>query len=87
MVNKNAVNFGRVLRSRDLAEWRAGNDAGRGFAVGDDGDTPEQAALRAGYEIVEVDDEGRAVARDGSRRVVICDANGPWAVAIGGGSQ
>lgn len=71
------------LSEADLAEWRAGNAGGEGYAVGDDGDTPEQAARREGLEIVEVDDEGRVLAHADGRRIIICDANGPWAVAIG----
>ena len=67
--------------------WDAGNNAGEGYAVGEDGMTPLQAA-----EHEEMDDirtcnthgsTGHCViARDGAKWVAICDANGPWAVDI-----
>lgn len=72
------------LSDSDIAAWRAGNDSGDGYAVGEDSDTPEQAARRDGLEIVEVDDEGRVLAHADGRRIIICDANGPWAVRVGG---
>lgn len=73
------------LSGDDLAAWRAGNNNGEGYAVGEGGDTPEQGARSEGYEVLEVDEEGRVVARSKSgRRIVVCDASGPWAVAIGG---
>ena len=71
------------LSLSDLAAWRAGNDSGDGYAVGAPGDTPEQAARREGLGIVEVDEEGRVLAHADGRRIIICDANGPWAVAVG----
>lgn len=62
-----------------LSLWRKGNDAGEGFAVGEEG-----------YDIDEIDGIGDylytaediAVYQDGDTLVGVADANGPWAVKL-----
>jgi hypothetical protein len=71
-------------RQEILTAWQAGNDAGNGFALGDVRHTPEQAVIEERWDILATYEEGRVVAWDGNnnRIVVVCDANGPWAVDV-----
>jgi len=66
-----------------LEMWRKGNDAGLGYAIGHEDDTPLEAAERSGHEsITEITPEGSVVCHDGHDMIVICDHNGPWAVKV-----
>jgi hypothetical protein len=63
--------------------WRKGNDAGKGFAVGEETDSPSEAAEREGYEnILVISPEGNVICNDDDRSIVVCDSHGPWAVDI-----
>jgi hypothetical protein len=63
--------------------WRRGNDAGEGYAVGGESQSPSQAADEEGIrESGDLDPTGNIVAVSGDRLIVICDANGPWAVDV-----
>lgn len=64
--------------------WREGNDQGRGYAIGDDDMSPHQAAKDGGLEnIQKIDPEGNVVGILAGDIIVVCDANGPWAVTVG----
>lgn len=68
-----------------LAAWRAGNDAGRGFPVGDDDDTCEAAAELEGWTVVarrERDDQICIARRPDGTFVGIGDAGGAWGVEL-----
>ena len=68
-----------------LTSWTSGNDAGRGFACGAESDTPRDAAARNHWtDIREIGPDGAVVARApiDDELIVICNANGPWAVAV-----
>ena len=65
--------------------WSQGNDAGLGFPVGAEGQSPWDAAEAEGYEHIREFDTNcelgtNVVAWDGSDWVAIC--SGPWAVVI-----
>lgn len=63
--------------------WRHGNDAGEGYAVGEDNQSPSEAADEDGLlEQGNLDPTGNIVAVSGDRVIAICDHNGPWAVDI-----
>jgi hypothetical protein len=68
-----------------IRAWKIGNDAGHGFAVGDDDMTCEQAAEAEGYTDLEVDATGQVLCTDEDDLVMIRDHNGPWAVRIPAG--
>jgi len=64
--------------------WRTGNNAGEGFAIGNDDDTP-QAAVESTDTMTHRGDltpDGAVVASDHGRVIVVCDAGGPWAVDV-----
>lgn len=64
--------------------WRRGNDAGCGFALGDEDMTPEEAAKSEGLENIRIiDPEGTVVGQLAGYTIVIADSHGPWAVTIG----
>lgn len=65
-----------------MATWRKANDNGEGFAVGGDNDTLTDAILREGDT---VDAVGQSLAigkRVDGTRYIVCNSNGPWAVAL-----
>lgn len=62
--------FARAVRvssldERILSSWRSGIADGEGSEIGESGDTPEQAAVREGWEVRQVDDLGRVSASAG----------------------
>jgi hypothetical protein len=64
--------------------WRAGNNAGDGFALGSIDDAP-QAAVESTNTMTHQGDltpDGAVVASDHGRVIVVCDSNGPWAVDV-----
>lgn len=64
--------------------WREGNDQGRGYAIGDEDMNPRAAAKEGGLENVQkIDPEGNVVGILAGDIIVVCDANGPWAVTVG----
>lgn len=70
-----------------LASWKKENNAGNGYAVGEEFMSPANAAEAEGYtEINEIDPTGNVLCMDGDGDdvIVICDANGPWACKIKG---
>lgn len=83
---ENSVKIGsKVLFNRDLIEaWKRGNDAGNGYAVGLETDTPRQAvgASSLTYRGDLDPSGGSVVSSDCERIVVVRDANGPWAVDV-----
>lgn len=67
--------------------WDAGNNAGRGYAVGDPGMSPREAAEDEGFEDIRTFDTRNStshcvVARDGDQWVAICDAGKPIAPIV-----
>lgn len=70
------------------AKWDIENNAGRGESIGEEHDTPEEAAEREGLKIVDVadpysDHPGSCLVRATSGALVlICHVNGPWACTI-----
>ena len=66
------------------AIWRAGNDAGEGFAVGEDGESVNEMTQELGHLIINgLDNNGVAVYADGDgNETIVADANGPWAVRV-----
>jgi hypothetical protein len=69
---------------KDYAKlWRAGNDAGDGFAVGEEDGSINQVDGIGDLVINGLDNDGFAVYvdRDG-HETVVADANGPWAVRV-----
>lgn len=66
-----------------MAAWRTGNDDAEGYALGDASASPSEAARRSGAtDIVKCCPEGSVACVIDGRVVVICDANGPWAVDV-----
>ena len=67
-----------------LSAWLRGNDRGEGYPVGGVSDSPAEAAERSGYiDITDIGPDGAVCATNGrGELVVICDANGPWAVTV-----
>jgi len=67
-----------------LRAWRIENDKGHGFAVGDNTQTPKEAAEAEGFtEIEYLDPEHNVVCSDNEDLIVICECGGgPWAVRI-----
>lgn len=65
-----------------MAAFRAGNDAGNGFAVGDADMTPREAAEIDWTHRADLTPEGSVVATDFGRIYVVADVNGPWAVDV-----
>ena len=59
--------------------WHAGNDAGAGFAVGDDNDRIDE--ITECGELLRVDDDF-AVYRGDHGVVIVAHLYGPWAVTI-----
>jgi hypothetical protein len=77
------INKKKYEASELLYTWRQGNDAGEGYAVGGDDDTPREAAESELLEdIQEITPDGVVACVDGHKVVVIADCNGPWAVTI-----
>lgn len=71
-----------------LNYWRKENNAGNGYAVGEEFMSPAEAADAEEYsEIEEIDPTGNVICMDGNDIIVICDANGPWACKIKIGGQ
>ena len=69
------------------ALWSQGNDAGRGYAVGSDSDSPWEAAEAEDMTDIRTFDTRTSlaycvVAMDGDDLIAICDCHGPWAVNI-----
>ena len=71
-----------MISEEYIRAWRIGNDAGDGYAVGDEDMTPLQAAEDEGYTDIEEDEIGQVLCTDGDDLVVIRDHNGPWAIRI-----
>lgn len=78
------------MRSSEERRWREGNDRGLGYAVGQAGQSPAEAAEEEGWAIVRRQraDDDILVARKGDGGLVaIGDANGPWAVDLAGSGE
>jgi hypothetical protein len=67
-----------------LESWRIGNNAGKGFAIGADDMSPEEAAEDYGLTEIEViTPDGSVVGcDDDGHAIVVRDHNGPWAVDV-----
>jgi hypothetical protein len=64
-------------------EWYDGNDAGQGSPFGDSRDTPKEAALREGYDIHALCEDGSALAHSRHKHYyLVCADNGPWGVDV-----
>lgn len=77
--------YNKKLNEHDLMDaWKAGNDAGDGYAIGDDDQTPQQAieATDTMTHCGDISPDGTAVASDHGKIIVVADANGPWAVDV-----
>ena len=58
-------------------------NSGNGFAVGEEGQTPTEAAESECWEILWTDCTGTVACKDDEgRTVIIADAEGPWAVVV-----
>lgn len=77
IIGKNIVIMEEFIRA-----WNVGNNNGEGFEVGEQTDTPFQAAEREGYTEIEEDETGQVLATDFEDLIVIRNCNGPWAVRI-----
>jgi hypothetical protein len=83
-----------ILKSSDsdlMAAYRAGADAGEGQEIGEEKDSPAQAAEREEWTVIraiweDTNEPGTPVlADDGAGALyVICETHGPWAVRVGG---
>ena len=63
-------------------QWDKGNDAGEGFSVGAETDSPREAAQRDGLSYRD-GHRGAVLAQDTTGQyLAIYDANGPWAVYV-----
>lgn len=63
--------------------WAEGNDDGQGSAFGDDTDSPRQAILREGFDVVAIDTDGAAVAHTKHKHYyLVCMTIGPWGVDV-----
>jgi len=66
-----------------IGGWRDGNDAGRGYALGEEGHTPAEAAAAEGLVVLEAACDGPVLAQEPDGTLVaICDAHGWWAVDL-----
>lgn len=64
--------------------WHKVNDAGDGYSVGEEGDSPTEAADREKFTTFDVDATGTCLVRDRTGQLVLIgDVNGPWACLIG----
>lgn len=77
------------LTDREIeSQWDAGNNAGDGYAVGDEQMSPYEAAEAEGFSDIRTfatrQSTGHCViGRDATGDwVAVCDANGPWAVTL-----
>lgn len=73
------------MSSQTIANiFRAKNNAGESFAIGNDDDTQADAAVSAGYTIVTETspstDDGYVVAQRGGQYIIVANAGGPCAV-------
>lgn len=68
----------------NLQKWIDGNNAGQGYAVGDDDSDINDLAETLGLPLIEraSNDRDIAVYSDGVTTIAVGDANGPWAVRI-----
>jgi hypothetical protein len=82
MKPKGTTKENEMISEEYIRAWRIGNDAGEGFAVGNEGMTCEEAAEAEGYTHLEVDCTGQVLCSDGDDLIMIRDHNGPWAVRI-----
>ena len=65
--------------------WTTRNDQGTGSPAGEEGMTCREAAIDEGYTILDErsNDGDEVLCRTQSGRLVlICDANGPWAIYV-----
>ena len=63
--------------------WAEGDDEAQGSAFGESGDTPLEAAMREGYEVVAVCEDGSVLAHSRHKRYyLVCPSNGPWGVDV-----
>lgn len=61
------------------------NNAGEGYAIGEDGDTPQEAVEREEDTILAVYDNGLVLAEEApGMYYLVGDAHGPWAVRLPG---
>lgn len=69
-----------------LSAWSEGNTLGNGYAIGQEGQTPYEAALDAGLTVIHVTEDGIAIAEGvvGGYTVI---APGPWAVDVSEGDE
>jgi hypothetical protein len=74
-----------------LAQWRAGNDNGEGFAVPTLADqtplvdwrTTAEAVQDAGWDLLGLEAGGMCLAQLPDVTIaLVCDAHGPWAVRV-----
>lgn len=66
-----------------INEWRNGNNAGRGYPIGREDDSLEDAADSAGWDVIDtVYPEGHLICDTGAGTVLLCDHNGPWVVDV-----
>ena len=69
-------------------KWNMVNNAGEGFPIGEEDDTPTQAATREGYAILETEDGGTtdevvmAVHLETKQLILVANSNGPWATVF-----
>ena len=65
-----------------LAAWVAANNNGEGYAVGDESQTPLQAAQSDGLAVLDTSGDDVLAADSAGSLVMICDLHGPWACSV-----
>jgi hypothetical protein len=56
-----------------------------GLAIGEDDDSPRQAAEREGWDILDTYVDGRVLARHEGTHYLVEWVNGPWAIEVSDG--
>ena len=81
----NAMNVRELVALGRYDEaYKALNDAGLGYAVGEEDDDVNEQAERLGAELIVASPSSDRVAvyRRGDQLILVGDANGPWAVSV-----
>lgn len=62
--------------------WHRGNNAGKGYAVGNEKDTPKEACKSEGWKILSAEYDICIAKKPDGTLVGVGDAHGPWAVDL-----
>jgi hypothetical protein len=58
-----------------------------GLAIGEDDDSPREAAEREGWDILDTYTDGQVLARHEGTHYLVEDVNGPWAIEVSNGAH